>query len=100
MNNTYKLAVAAELRAEIARQSVTQSELGARIGKPQTTISRWCREGTADLDDISLVAKALNVSVVDLVSRAWAVMAESRCTLPSKIDSTSSQVRGLVGVPA
>lgn len=93
--NTYKLAVAAELRAEMARKSVTQSELGTRIGKPQTTISRWCREGTADLDDISLVAKGLGVSVVDLVSRAWEVMAESRCTLPSELGSVSSQVRGL-----
>jgi len=99
--DTYRALVAAEIRAEMARRSITQTQLGVSINKPQTTVSRWVKGSTAlEVDDLDRVAKALGISVVDLVSRAWEAMADNRCNLPSGAVSASSQVTGLQRVLA
>ena len=99
--STYTMSVAAEIRAEMARQNITQKRLGELIGKPQTTITRWVTGQTPlRLDDLSLIAEGLDVSVVDLVRKAGDAMANTRCTLPSEIGSASSQVSALEGVAA
>lgn len=65
--------VAAEIRAEQGRQRISGRELARAIGKPESTVARWLRGRTAmSLDEIELFAQALNLTVVDLVSRAYA----------------------------
>lgn len=94
--SSYSQVIAAEIRAEMARQSVTQVRLGTLIGKPQTTVSRWVSGAKPlDVDDLDLIAKALGLTVVDLVSRSWDAMADNRWSLPLSDLSASSQVSGM-----
>lgn len=69
---TRNAALAGEIRAELARQQLSGRELARRVGKPETTVARYLRGGTAmSLDDIELFAQALEMSTVDLVARAY-----------------------------
>lgn len=103
---TYSQTLAAEIRAEAARRRVTGRELSRYLadngnGLSHGSIARMLRgERPWDVDSLSLVARRLDVSIVDLIARAGDAMANTRCTLPSKIGSASSQVRGLEMVPA
>lgn len=72
MTSTRNAAVAGEIRAEAARQQVSGRELAHRVGKPETTVARYLRGATdMSVDDIELFAAALNVSLVDLITRAY-----------------------------
>jgi transcriptional regulator with XRE-family HTH domain len=54
--------VAAEIRAEMGRQSLTQMQLAARMGQAQPWVSRRIRGGKVlDLDELEAFAAALNV---------------------------------------
>jgi transcriptional regulator with XRE-family HTH domain len=71
MSGSVAARVAAEVRAEMGRQNISRRELAHRIGQPVTTVSRWVKgETDPGLDDWEAIARALGVSVVDLVSRA------------------------------
>ena len=105
MSSAFTQRVATELRVEMVRRDITQVQLGARLGRPQSTISRWVKGRSAlDVDDLMALCSALDVSVGDILTRAEAAMrddqpargADSRCDLPSGFASVSSQVSGLV----
>lgn len=60
--------VTREIRAEMARQRLTQRELAERLGSQQSWLSRRLTGGVAlTLDDAELIAEALGVSLVQLV---------------------------------
>lgn len=57
-------AVAAEVRAEMARQRVSQSELARRIGEGQPWVNRRVNGDLSfDLDDLERCAIALDVPI-------------------------------------
>lgn len=69
---------AAEIRAEMARQQVTNRELARRISavgeaRSEPTISRLLR-GTQrlNLDDVAVITEALGLDVIHVISQAAA----------------------------
>lgn len=63
--------VAAELRAELARQGRSRRWLAEVTGQPLTSVARWVRGTTAPgLDELELMAEALGTSVVALLREA------------------------------
>lgn len=64
-------ALAAELRAEMARQNITQRELAAKVELNLRTLQRYLHGQTAiRYADLIRVADALGVQVSTLVERA------------------------------
>lgn len=62
--------IAAELRAEMGRLQVNQSELARRIGEGQPWVNRRVRGDVAlDFDDLERIAAALDVSTGYLLDR-------------------------------
>lgn len=99
MSSTFTQRVAAELRAEQARKQITQMNVAASVGKPQTTVSRWLSGGTPlTVDMIDALCCALGIGIGDVIERA--AMADNRCYSPSDEPVTSSQVRGMATVAA
>jgi transcriptional regulator with XRE-family HTH domain len=71
-----RVKVAAEVRAEMARQRLSQVELAKRLGKGQPWVSRRVNAEVAfDLDDLDLVAAALDVSLARLLG--WTADADN-----------------------
>lgn len=69
---TRNALLAAEIRAEKARQQISGRKLAQAIGKPETTVARYLRgETDMSIDDIEQFAQALNVTTVDLIARAY-----------------------------
>ena len=72
--NTLTLSqrLAREVRAEAARQNLTQSTLAERAGVNRVTLRRYffTEERDAPMDAVFLVAKALGMSAGSLVQRA------------------------------
>lgn len=63
--------VAAELRAELARQGRSRRWLAEQTGQPLTTVARWVKGTTAPgLDELELMAEALGTTVVALLREA------------------------------
>ena len=63
--------VAAEIRAEMARQLLTQSELARRLGVIEMWLSRRLRgRQPLDLDELERIASVINVPVPELIERA------------------------------
>ena len=99
MSSTFTQRVAAELRAEQARKQITQMNVAASVGKPQTTVSRWLSGGTPlTVDMIDALCCALGIGIGDVIERA--AMADNRWTLPSTEPVASSQVRALQSAAA
>lgn len=72
MTETRNSAVAAEIRAEAARRRITGRELARRVARPVTTVNRYMRgETDMSLDDLEVFARALGVTTVDLIARAF-----------------------------
>jgi transcriptional regulator with XRE-family HTH domain len=70
-NTGLSARVAAEVRAEQARQRLSGRDLARRVDLPPTTVARWLRGDTAmDLDDVATLAGALGLTLVDLIERA------------------------------
>ncbi|WP_418061772.1 hypothetical protein [Pimelobacter simplex] len=66
---TFRQRVAAEVRAEMARQKKTGVGLAKVLRCSQQSASRRLVSGQGlDLDDLPLIAEWLDVSVVDLIS--------------------------------
>ena len=65
---TFNQTVAAEVRAEMARQRISARELSRRSGLAQATLARKVRgDAELGLDDLDAIACALGVDVVDLI---------------------------------
>lgn len=63
--------MAAEVRAEQARQRLTGRELANRVDLPSSTVARWLRNDTdMTLDAAAVLAGALGLSLVELIERA------------------------------
>lgn len=60
--------VAAEIRAELGRQKLSQAELARRLGKTEMYVSRRLADGTSlDLGDLLAIADVLRVGVDTLL---------------------------------
>jgi transcriptional regulator with XRE-family HTH domain len=71
MHTPYNTALAAEMRAEMARQQMTGREIATLTGYPHASVARWLRgETPMTLDAMDAFAHALNVPLSDLLSRA------------------------------
>lgn len=69
---SYREAVAAELRAALARRGLSGSALARLTGQRQTYISARTRGAVAlDTDDLELFASALEIDPVELMPRGW-----------------------------
>jgi transcriptional regulator with XRE-family HTH domain len=51
--------VAAELRAEMARQKVSAREVSRRTGVPKSTLSRWLNGEGLGFDEYDVIMRAL-----------------------------------------
>ena len=68
MGEDFTKRVAAEVRAELARQKVSQEALCARIGMSQSTLSRRITgEYPFDTTELAKIAEALGVSVAQFL---------------------------------
>jgi transcriptional regulator with XRE-family HTH domain len=75
MTTTRNALLAGEIRAELGRQEMSRRELARRVGKPETTVARYLRGATdMSIDTIEQFAKALDVTTVDLIARAYGSM--------------------------
>lgn len=64
--------IAAEIRAEMARQGISQRELGERLGFTQAGVSRrLLGQKPLEVDDVERIAEALGVSMQQL---GWPAM--------------------------
>jgi transcriptional regulator with XRE-family HTH domain len=69
MDTTYSAAVAAEVRAEVARQQLGQQELAIRLGWSQPTLSRRLTGAAVfSTEEIEQLAEVLGVPVGQLAS--------------------------------
>lgn len=65
--------VAANVRAELARKGITQSDLAAKLNKSQPFISRRLSGRVAfDVADLASIATVLDVSITSLVGEVAA----------------------------
>lgn len=70
---TLSWSVASEIRAEMARQGITQSILADRLTVTQMWVSRRIntdRRTPITLDDLDRIAGALNLPAASLIERA------------------------------
>lgn len=74
--NTARQAIAAEVRAEIARQGLTAATVASRSDMTTTTMSRKLA-GRVDftLTELCRVAESLGIKASDLVARAEGIAA-------------------------
>lgn len=64
MNNGYAASVAAEVRAEMARQHKSQTTLALDLGVSQAFLSRRLSGGVPfDIDELDRIARVLEVPV-------------------------------------
>jgi len=64
-------ALAAEIRAEVARQRRTTTDLATEIGMSGAALGRRLRgEHPFDVTELEQIARALGISVTDLWARA------------------------------
>ena len=76
---SFEDVVIAEIKAEMARQNVTQAELAQRLGWIQTSVSkRLTRKVALRAHEIQKIAEALGVSVNDL---GWPFQIPRRASL-------------------
>lgn len=62
------VAVATNIRVELARQNLNQTDLAEKLGVyPQWVQRRLSGETKISVDDITAIADALDISVVDLL---------------------------------
>ncbi|MFT3871577.1 MAG: hypothetical protein QM714_02855 [Nocardioides sp.] len=66
---TFRQRVAAEIRAEMARQKRTGVQLAEVLQCSQQSVSRRLAEGQGlDLDELPLIAEWLGIDVLDLIA--------------------------------
>lgn len=68
-SNAYEAAISVVVDARI-RQSVSQRELAARLGKPRSFVSKYeARERRLDILELLAIARALNVDPSVLIGQ-------------------------------
>lgn len=65
-------SIAGGIRAERSRQRLSQTELGEKIGRLNSTISDWEQTGAVSLKDAWCIADVLGVSLDQLAGRTTA----------------------------
>jgi transcriptional regulator with XRE-family HTH domain len=66
-------AIATEVRAALARQKLSQSELAEKLGWTQVKVSRRLRSvGQLSIEELEQISDALGVSITELTSPAAA----------------------------
>lgn len=90
-----KQRVASEVRANMARQRISGSELARRIGVSQPYLHRRISgEIPFDIDDLARVAEALNVTIADLLPRDQRVHT-TPYVAPSMIPVSRNPLKGI-----
>ena len=84
MDKYLEQRIAAELRAELARQGRSRHWLAEQIGKPVTTVARWLRgPQSPGLNDLDAICQALGMSIADLLSAVERNGSYSRIPIPA-----------------
>lgn len=66
-HRTFAEYISGEIKAEMARQGITQRELADRLGWGQTTVSRkLLGSRPLEVNDVEQMADALGVSIAEL----------------------------------
>jgi transcriptional regulator with XRE-family HTH domain len=69
MDRHLEQRIAAELRAELARQGRSRHWLAEQIGKPVTTVARWLRgPQSPGFNDLDAMCQALGIGIADLLA--------------------------------
>ena len=77
-------AVAATVRAEMARRHLTQSDVADAIGVPRTGVSRRLTGQTPfDVDELAALADLFDMTPGDIMSVAWAAVRGTPCLCDS-----------------
>ena len=97
MQNGFSLneSVSAEIRAEMARQSITQVELAGRVGWAQSQLSKRLR-GVVSFraDELEDIAHALGISIHQLTSpRTLELPADWQDQLESELADMTDKTR-------
>lgn len=72
-NNTTVERVAANVRAELARKGITQTDLAVKLNKSQPFISRRLSGRVAfDVADLASIAEVLNIPITSLITEVAA----------------------------
>lgn len=78
-----RVTIAEEVRAYMGRRRVSAVQLGRTIGKSQSYMSRRLTGETAfDIDDLEAIARALDVSIPDLLGTTGRKTVDSRAHAP------------------
>ena len=94
----FKLTVAEEVRVALARRRVSGVKLAELIGRSQVYISRRLRGEVAfDVEDLALVADALDVAVADLLPKKPGAPTAGDAKKP--IDPLAQRVIATIGEP-
>jgi transcriptional regulator with XRE-family HTH domain len=65
---TVRSRVAVNIRTELARQHMSQTDLGMALGVSQGTVSRWVRcAGPLTIEDTERIAEVLDVRAEQLL---------------------------------
>jgi transcriptional regulator with XRE-family HTH domain len=84
--------VAAEIRAEMGRQRLSQRALARSLDRPDVWLMRRLRGDQAlDLEELELIAKALKMAPETLVERAVALRAIGRSSLTGEYAKPADQ---------
>lgn len=71
MTKTTTRATGANVKAEMARRGVTQTELAARLNITQSALSKRLRGAVSiNVDELAAIGHALDVPVFDLLASA------------------------------
>lgn len=66
-------SVAAEVRAELARQHISGRQLARLLGEPYSKVGRWTKgDDPLDINELERIGSVIGVSVPDLLLRATA----------------------------
>jgi len=70
MRSDLDAAVAAELRAELARQQRSKRWMAAALHLPPSTVNRWLNGTTAfSISELDAMCRVLDVTIADLLGR-------------------------------
>ena len=85
--------MAAELRAEMARQNMSVRQLAAGIGESHVTVGRWVKgTSSVSLDALDAICRALGQTIPDLlaaVERNGGYVTTTRSVASQTVNGTS-----------
>lgn len=85
---SFRLLLAAEVRAELARRQITGRQLARLVGESPAWAARRLAGGTAiDADDVQRIASAINVPISQLLIEAARRTDEANAELVTGVDT-------------